>query len=172
MISSQYARSLAAYNEWQNVSIFAAADRLTEAERREDHRAFFRSIHGTLAHILWADHIWLSRFERCVKPSVQQKESGDYIGDWASMRTERMRTDAIFAEWTSELDEGALGCDLRWFSGSVGEEVSAPVWVIAAHIFNHQTHHRGQVHAMLTAAGERMADTDLFLMPVERWPVG
>ena len=171
MISPQHARSMAAYNEWQNASIFAAADRLTEGARREDRRAFFRSIHGTLAHILWADHVWLSRFERCAKPPTAQQDSGDYIGDWASLRIERDRTDHLFSDWASGLDEDTLSETLSWYSGSTGRDAQARVWVVITHIFNHQTHHRGQVHAMLTAAGERTADTDLFLMPAERWPL-
>jgi uncharacterized damage-inducible protein DinB len=60
--------------------------------------------------------------------------------------------------------------NLKWFSGSVGREVEAPLAVLLPHIFNHQIHHRGQAHAMVTAAGGVTADTDLFLMPREFWP--
>ena len=55
--------------------------------------------------------------------------------------------------------------DLSWFSGALQADVSKPMWMLVSHFFNHQTHHRGQVHAMLTSAGAKPDDTDLFIMP-------
>lgn len=170
MISRSHVRTMAAYNRWQNDAIYAAAATLDEKERMRDRGAFFGSIHGTLAHILWADHVWLSRFDKCARPGVLQKDSASYGGEWAAMRAARHETDVLMESWTASLDEAALASVLEWFSGSSQQHARAPVWVVATHLFNHQTHHRGQVHAMLTAAGVRTEDTDLFLMPRARWP--
>ena len=68
-------------------------------------------------------------------------------------------------DWAHGLDDVALAGDLTWYSGAAGREVSRPMAMLVTHFFNHGTHHRGQVHAMLTAAGMRTDDTDLFMMP-------
>lgn len=170
MISRSHARTMAAYNRWQNDAVYAAAATLDEAERLRERGAFFGSIHGTLAHILWADHVWLSRFDQRARPGVLQKDSASYGGDWTALRASRGETDALIEGWTASLDEAALASTLEWFSGSSRQHARAPVWVVATHLFNHQTHHRGQVHAMLTAAGAQTEDTDLFLMPRAFWP--
>jgi uncharacterized damage-inducible protein DinB len=64
----------------------------------------------------------------------------------------------------NRVSESWLAEDQVWFSGSAGRDLQRPRGVVVTHFFNHQTHHRGQVHAMLTAAGETTGDTDLFLI--------
>ena len=73
--------------------------------------------------------------------------------------------DTTIIGWAEKLDGQSLAGDLTWFSGAIKREVTKPTWQLLVHFFNHQTHHRGQVHAMLTAAGGRPHDTDLFVMP-------
>lgn len=164
MISPEHASLMARYNRWQNGSIFKAADALTDAERREDRGAFFSSIHETLSHILWADRIWLSRFGACEAPGGSIKNSTRLYPDWLPMMEARQKMDRIIIEWAQGLDNKALSKDLKWFSGAAQADVTRPVWLLVTHIFNHQTHHRGQVHAMLTSAGVSPEDTDIFLM--------
>ena len=73
--------------------------------------------------------------------------------------------DQAINDWATGLDDERLTGDLSWFSGALQADVSKPMWMLVSHFFNHQTHHRGQVHAMLTSAGPKPEDTDLFIMP-------
>ena len=68
MITSDYVRTMASYNRWQNESLYGAAGTLTDAQRKEQRGAFFGSIHGTLNHLLWADQMWMSRFAGTPRP--------------------------------------------------------------------------------------------------------
>ena len=165
MIQPEHPRLMARYNRWQNESLYAAASGLTDEARRADRGAFFRSIHETLSHILWADRIWLSRFGQCEKPDVGIRDSARFMGDWAALATARRDMDETIIAWAEGMSAEELSRELTWHSGAAGREVSKPVWLLVTHIFNHQTHHRGQVHAMLTAAGATPDDTDIFLMP-------
>lgn len=169
MITGRYLRMMAQYNQWQNSSIYAAADTIDDAARREPRGAFWGSIHGTLSHLVWADQIWLSRFEQAAKPPVGLSDSAGMIADWQDLRERRGAIDAVIIAWADSFDPGPVRGELNWYSGAAGRDVSAPLGVVLPHFFNHATHHRGQVHAMLTAAGARPDDTDLFLMPPDAW---
>ncbi|MGE5271603.1 MAG: DinB family protein [Thiohalocapsa sp.] len=164
MITSAYVRTMAAYNAEMNRRLYAAADRLGEEERRRDRGAFWHSIHGTLVHILWGDNQWMSRFDSWQRPQTPIKESDHFIAGWDELRQARDHADADISRWADSIDEAWLGQDLTWFSGAAGREISAPKRLLVAHFFNHQTHHRGQAHALITAAGEQTDDTDLFLV--------
>lgn len=165
MISPEHVRLMARYNAWQNESLIQAADGLGDAARLAGGGAFWGSIAGTLNHILWADHIWMSRLAGWPKPALGQKESPRMTPDWAAYLQARRAADAGITAYAETLEAETLRRDLSWFSGSVQRDVSLPVWMCLTHLFNHQTHHRGQAHALITAAGGRPEDTDLFLMP-------
>lgn len=165
MIDAAYARTMAAYNRWQNASLYTAADALSEAERRAPRGAFWGSIHGTLAHLAWGDSVWLARFSATAPPSVPIKRSSDFVDEWATLKAERARLDTRIENWAATLDATWLAGDMSWFSAAMNRQVTKPTWILVAHMFNHQTHHRGQVHAMLTAAGTKPDDTDLPFMP-------
>lgn len=164
MITPSYVRTMAAYNAEMNRRLFGAANRLSDAARREDRGAFWHSIHGTLVHILWGDRQWMSRFADWPRPQTRIQQSDRHIEDWTELRAARDTADADIARWAERIDESWLGGDLTWWSGAAGREVSAPKRLLVAHFFNHQTHHRGQAHALITAAGEATGDTDLFLV--------
>lgn len=166
MISVDHLRLMARYNTWQNASLYAAADTLDDAARRQERGAFWGSIHGTLNHILWADHIWMSRFSDWPKPAVAQKQSPTFASDWSDLKLQRHEADRRIEAWTRGLNPTELEGDLVWFSGALGREATAPRWVCLTHFFDHQTHHRGQIHAQLTAVGAKPDDTDLFFLPV------
>ncbi|MGL5737223.1 MAG: DinB family protein [Beijerinckiaceae bacterium] len=165
MITKDVVRSFARYNAWQNQSLYAAADTLHDAARTADRGAFFQSIHGTLSHLIWADHMWMHRFAGLPKPAVGIKESPSYFSDWAALKQERAACDGAIQDWADALDPAWLVEDLVWYSGAVQREMRKPRWKVVLHFFNHQTHHRGQAHAMLTAAGAKPDDTDIILMP-------
>ena len=164
MITPAYASTMARYNAYMNAEIYAAAARLDDPARRAARGAFWESIHGTLSHLMWADGMWMSRFTAWEKPACPMKESPAYMPDFDAMRAARSDLDARLQDWASALDPDWLAADQTWFSGSIQQDVTQPRALLVAHMFNHQTHHRGQAHAMITAAGERTGDTDLWLL--------
>ena len=172
MITSDYLRSMARYNRWQNESLYEAAAGLSDEARRENRGAFFGSIHATLSHLYWADRIWLSRFDLCEPPGVPNRESGRFVGDFEELRSKREELDAVLIAFCDAYETGPVKGALEWYSGAIKANAKAPLGVVFTHLFNHQTHHRGQVHAMLTAAGAKPKDTCLFIMPLELWPKG
>ena len=165
MITPAHVATMARYNVWQNRSLYTAADGLSEEARRQDRGAFFKSIHGTLCHILFGDQIWLHRFAGTEAPRAKTfAESATAIANWAELKSERVRFDRLITGWAEGLDPKWLEGDLAWHSGALKRDFSKPKWLLVTHLFNHQTHHRGQVHAMLTAAGAKPEDTDLCFM--------
>jgi uncharacterized damage-inducible protein DinB len=166
MITTAHVASMARYNRWQNQSLYTAADGLSDEERKCDRGAFFKSIHGTLSHILFGDQIWLHRFAGLPAPQAKGiADSATTMPVWAELAGERKRFDEVIIGWADGLDAGWLEGDLTWRSIIYNRDFSKPKWLLVTHLFNHQTHHRGQVHALLTAAGAKPEDTDLCFMP-------
>jgi uncharacterized damage-inducible protein DinB len=155
---------MAAYNSEMNRRLYGPASRLSDAARKADRGAFWGSIHATLTHILWGDCAWMSRFAGWEKPAGILKESAQLFDDFAALQAARVAADARIDQWALTIDQSWLDQPLAWFSGAANREVTAPPTLLVAHFFNHQTHHRGQAHALITAAGERTEDTDLFLV--------
>lgn len=157
---------LARYNRWQNSNLLGAADRIGAVERARDRGAFFGSIERTFHHVLWADRMWMSRFGGAVAaPSGGIAQSVEFDGGWDAFRSARADLDRVILGWARTVTPDWFEGGIRWFSGASGREMNAPKPLAVMHLFNHQTHHRGQIHAMLTAAGERPGDTDIPLMP-------
>jgi uncharacterized damage-inducible protein DinB len=166
MITVAYVRAMADYNQWQNENLYGAADRLTDAQRREPRGAFFGSIHATLNHLLWADQIWMSRLAGTPKPKAPgiPGSVGMFEG-WEELKRERVAFDRIILDWAGRPDQGWLEGDLTWLSGATGRQLSKPKGLLITHMFNHQTHHRGQVHCLLTQCGVKPGITDLAFRP-------
>ena len=166
MISAEYLQTLARYNSWQNQNLMTAADSLDEAALRAYRGAFFGSILATLNHILWADRMWMSRLADWPKPAKRSlAESVAETPDWNGYKAARPRMDADLSAWAGQQRDEDLTGTLTWYSQSAEREIKKPLGLILTHLFNHQTHHRGQVHAMLTAAGARPDQTDLPFLP-------
>src|SRR4029079_13403904 len=106
----------------------------------------------------------MRRFANGRGPTKPIKQSDHLIEPWAELRAARDKADADIARWAGKVDGPCLTAVLTWFSGSANREITAPKRLLVTHFFNHQTHHRGQAHAMITAAGEKTDDTDLFLV--------
>ncbi len=166
MIDKSYVIAMTAYNAWQNESLYRCAGELTAEERRRDRGAFFKSIQATLNHILWADMTWLHRFANTPAPTVGPAQATDMFLKFSELRASRVAFDSTMQTWAADLDPAWLKGDFHWYSGILKRDVSKAKWVLLTHLFNHQTHHRGQVHAMLTAAGTKPEDTDLMLMDI------
>jgi uncharacterized damage-inducible protein DinB len=166
MPNADYARMMARYSAWQNKSLVMAADSLDEEARLTNRGAFFGSIAATLNHLLWGDRVWMSRFAGTAAPNTPSITASLAETDsWEDYMFARGKMDAQILDWATKLDDGWFAHDLTWWSGAAGREISKPKRMLVTHFFNHGTHHRGQVHAMLTAAGAEPEDTDLFLMP-------
>ena len=161
MITPDYLTTMAAYNAEMNRRIYDAAARLSDEERRRERGAFWGSIHGTLNHILWGDTAWMSRFDGWEKPLHGIKQSASLHEDFFALKRARAEADRRISDWAGRVTPEWLSGDLAWFSAVLGKEISKAKSLLVMHFFNHQTHHRGQVHAMLTAAGEKTGDTDL-----------
>ncbi|MEM8988565.1 MAG: DinB family protein [Pseudomonadota bacterium] len=165
MITSEYVRIMARYNEWQNKSTYEAASLLSDEDRFKDQGAFFGSIHCTLSHLLWGDQIWMHRFADTPKPQADGiQASAEMILDWKELCKERKSFDDVILNWSSSLTNQDLEGDLMWYSGAAKRDVIKPIGFLVTHMFNHQTHHRGQVHAMVTSCGGKIDDTDLFFL--------
>jgi uncharacterized damage-inducible protein DinB len=165
MIDCAYVQRMARYNKWQNVNLYGVADALTDDERRRERGAFFGSIHKTLSHLLWGDRMWMSRFSDVPRPEVGIPESISLYPEWAPLKQARAAFDKTMIDWADRLEPSWLAGDLVWYSGSAKKEMSQPKWLLVTHMFNHGTHHRGQVHCMLTQAGGKPQPTDLPWMP-------
>lgn len=164
MVTTAFVRTMAAYNAEMNRRLYDAAARIPDAERRKDSGAFWGSLHGTLSHLLWGDQMWMSRFDNWPKAAVIQKESAAMIGDFDELRRLRADADQRISDWAGRVTDAWLADDMVWFSASVQKELRSPRSFAVTHFFNHQTHHRGQAHALITACGEKTGDTDLFLV--------
>jgi uncharacterized damage-inducible protein DinB len=166
VITPAHAQLMACYNTWQNLSLYTAADTLSDAHRKMNRGAFWNSIHSTLNHLLWGDEQWMSRFANWPAPTGHNIPAMlDGNGDWATLKAARQTFDAKIEAWADDLTDEWLAAEVTWYSGAAGRELSKPAWLLVTHFFNHETHHRGQVHVMLTQAGAKPDDTDLFLTP-------
>ena len=164
MITPDYLQRMARYNRWQNDSIYGAAETLSDADRRADRGSFFKSILATLSHVLWADQIWMSRLSDWAPPGTGIPGSTTLYDDWADLRDRRQTADQTFLSWADQIDQSQIDGDLH-YQDSTGAAQTRNRALCLMQVFNHQTHHRGQVHAMLTAAGASPEDTDLPFMP-------
>ena len=165
MISTEWVRLMARYNAWQNEQVMAAVRHMPAAELTRDRGAFFGSILGTLNHLVWGDLMWMSRFDGGPSAEVPLSESADYFPTIGAWEAERFRLDGRIRLWAASLHEIDLVGDLTWHSVAFGKEFRKPMGLCVTQLFNHQTHHRGQVHAMLTAAGVDPGPTDVPFMP-------
>ncbi len=167
MITQEHCHNMARYNRWQNQSLFGAADGISDEARRLDRGAFFGLIHRTLNHLLWADVSWMSRFDDWSPPDVYFDDAPDWIGEWTDMQARRVDVDARIYEWSQRVATDDLMQKIHWIHRESGKDVEAVFGYAVNHMFNHQTHHRGQANAMVTAAGGVPRVTDFFMMPAD-----
>lgn len=161
---------LANYNQWMNAKVYEAAAQLDETELTRDREAFFGSILGTLNHILVADTIWLQRFAkhpRC-HPLLQQvaelpapvRLDQILFDDLAELARHRNWMDRQIIDWVQVLTDVDLELVLRYHN-TKGVAASKRFSSLLLHLFNHQTHHRGQVTVLLSQSGVDVGVTDL-----------
>jgi uncharacterized damage-inducible protein DinB len=105
--------------------------------------------------------MWMSRFAGAPRPEGGIPQSVSLHEDWTELKRQRAAFDATILQWADGLDPTWLEGDLTFYSGTAKRDLTRPRSLLAMHFFNHQTHHRGQVHCMLTQAGGRPHATDL-----------
>lgn len=141
---------MARFNAWANGRIYDAVSRLPEAEYKQDRKAFFGSIHNTLNHLLAVDRIWTGRIEG-VDRGVTALDQVLH-DDFESLRADREAEDRRFIELADRVAKEGLDRPIRYRSMANPAELETRIGHIVITLLNHQTHHRGQVHAMLTQA--------------------
>jgi len=159
----EYAQTLAVYNRWMNAGIYAACSMLADEQRKRDVGAFFKSIHGTLNHILLGDRIWLGRFTS--RPFVFRSLDQELYSDFVELRTQRSSTDEDIKTWVDSLSDSEFAGQMSYTSVINPQPRTYPFWLAVAQLFHHQTHHRGQVTALLMQQGIDPGVTDLIALP-------
>jgi len=153
-------QTLAAYNRWANRRLYEAAARLSEAQYREGRGAFFGSLHGTLNHILTGDRIWLRRMtDEGPAPARLNEIVHEDLG---ALRLAREAEDERIIRVVDGIGDADWDRVLR-YSNSSGMVQATIFREALAHFFNHQTHHRGQAHAILTGLGQPSVEMDLII---------
>ena len=155
----QHFTMFAAYNQWANRRIYDAAAQLTKDEFERNVGAFFGSAMGTLNHLLVADRIWMKRFTN----GGEAPKTLDAIlhRDFQPLRKAREAEDLRIIAWIGGLTEKAMAGRFTYMTVSDMRTVSQRLAPALAHVFNHQTHHRGQAHAILTMLGKPSITLDL-----------
>ena len=157
-MADRYFLTLARYNAWANARLYDACAQLPEAEYMKERPAFFRSLHGTLNHILVGDRIWVARIER--KPSPKVTLDQILYGDLVALRVARIAEDEHLVNVVSEISVRALDQPLA-YTTTEGTRQKTVLRFVLAHLFNHQTHHRGQAHGLLSQTAVKPPPLDL-----------
>jgi len=157
---------MAGYNAWANGRLYDAAAALADADYRANLGAFFGSVHGTLNHLLVADRIWMRR----LTGEGEAPAALDTIlfDDFVALRAARETEDARIAGHVASLSETDLAAPFSYRTIVRPAEISQKRGEALLHVFNHQTHHRGQAHALLTRITGAAPSLDLILFQRER----
>ncbi|MGP0175256.1 DinB family protein [Pseudomonas sp. NCHU5208] len=169
----EHLRQMASYNTWMNARLYEAAQTLPDSEISAERGAFFGSILGTLNHLAVADLIWLGRYsghparfaalqalDDLPRPSRLNQPLAADIRELANLRT---RLDACLEALAQEMREEHLDQPLS-YRNTQGVEARKDFFALLMHLFNHQTHHRGQATTLLMQAGVNMGVTDLLAL--------
>ncbi len=163
MYDGTYYSLMAEYNCWMNQKIYHVCASIPDEQRKQNMGAFFKSIHGTLNHLLYGDKAWMGRFTN--QPFSGTSLSQELYVDFEELRAQREKTDQQILEWSKDLDPDWLSQPFAYTSHSDGKQRVMPGWILVTHLFNHQTHHRGQVTTLIKQLGYEPGVTDIPWMP-------
>ncbi|MBL8674890.1 MAG: damage-inducible protein DinB [Rhodospirillales bacterium] len=149
----------AGYNAWANRRLYEAAATLSETQYHADRGVFFGSMHGTLNHLLATDLIWMRRFTG--EGPAPDRLDAILFDNLDQLRAARENEDRRIVDWVAGLDDTRLAGVIRYRRVSTPDEYVQPLMPALAHWFNHQTHHRGQAHAILTGLTGTAPELDL-----------
>jgi uncharacterized damage-inducible protein DinB len=158
----------AAYNAWANARLYDAAEALSDAEFDRDAGAFFGSMKGTLNHLLVGDRIWMKRFTG--EGEAPRRLDQIVHPNLGPLRLAREAEDRRIVEWVSGLTDKDLAGRFTYMTVTDLRTVSQRLAPALAHLFNHQTHHRGQAHTILSFLGKEPPSLDLIYF--QRTPEG
>ena len=150
--------TFAAYNAWANMRLFEAAAALPAGAFEAERGAFFGSLSGTLNHILVADRFWLARLEGAENPDYRLDSV--LAPGLPALRALREREDARITSYVAGLGEADFLAPMA-YRNTAGQAFSQSRAEILTHLFNHQTHHRGQAHGILSQSGVEPPPLDL-----------
>ncbi|WGD32292.1 DinB family protein [Ancylobacter sp. WKF20] len=157
--------NFADYNRWANARLYAAAARLSPDEFRADRGAFFGSVCGTLNHLLATDRIWLRRITGTGE--APDRLDAQLFESFADLAAARVADDARITDLAASLTSERLLAPIT-YANMTGAQFTQPLWTVLDHLFNHQTHHRGQVHTLLTILGGPEAGPTIDLIARQR----
>jgi uncharacterized damage-inducible protein DinB len=166
MISPHYCRVFASYNHWFNEKLYAACDALGTDARTQEAGAFFHSIQGTLQHLIWGDLYWCRTLKIDISDFDGNQDAFDegITADWRAMKQARLQIDDALIAWAATITQEFLDADASYTGANgVVRELTQALWV--TQMFNHQTHHRGQVTTLLSQRGIDVGATDIYHAP-------
>lgn len=155
----QHFTMFASYNAWANARVYEAAAALGEDEFTRDMGAFFGSMMGTLNHILVADRIWMKRFTG--EGDAPATLDAILFPEFGKLRTAREAEDKRIVKWIGSRTEKDFAGRFTYMTVTDMRTVSQRLSPALSHFFNHQTHHRGQAHTILTSLGKPSLQLDL-----------
>ena len=159
MTPAEHYRMFANYNSWANNRLYEAAARLSSEQYRADRGAFFKSVHGTLNHLLVTDRIWMQRFTG--EGDAPNRLDAILFETFDELRAAREAEDRRILRFVAGLDDRRIEGTIKYRRVSSPDEFEQQLAPALAHWFNHQTHHRGQVHALLTSLVGQAPELDL-----------
>ena len=163
MITTDYCSLMARYNQWMNKRLYEVCSSIGYSKRKENLGAFFDSIHSTLNHILYGDLAFLARFTN--DPPEPPEIGVDLYADFSELQQQRIAVDIRILQWSTAFTQEWLQTPLTYTSKVDGVTRTVENWVLIVHLFNHQTHHRGQVTTLLSQLDLDMGTTDIPFMP-------
>jgi uncharacterized damage-inducible protein DinB len=149
------------YNAWANGRLYEAAAALSTEQYRADRGAFFKSVHGTLNHLLVTDHVWMHRFTG--EGAAPERLDAILFENFTELRAAREAQDRRIIDFVDRLDDARIAGTIKYRRVSTPEQFEQQMAPALAHWFNHQTHHRGQVHTILTGLVGKAPELDLLI---------
>lgn len=159
MTPTAHYRMFGRYNAWANGRLYDAAAQLTSEQYRADRGAFFKSVHDTLNHLLVTDRIWMQRFTG--EGDAPDRLDAILFETLGELRAAREVEDRRITGFVDGLDAARIEGTIKYRRVSSPEEIEQQLAPALAHWFNHQTHHRGQVHTLLTGIAGQAPALDL-----------
>lgn len=159
MTPSAHYQMFGHYNAWANARLYDAAARLSVEQYRADRGAFFGSVHGTFNHLLATDRIWMQRFTGT--GDAPDRLDAILFETFDELRPAREAEDRRIVDFVDALDDARIAGTIKYRRVSTPEVFEQPLAPALAHWFNHQTHHRGQLHALLTGLVGQAPELDL-----------
>jgi uncharacterized damage-inducible protein DinB len=155
--------ALARYNLWATQCVLDACDKVPDEAYRRDIGLFFKSLHGTLNHlIVGGDLIWYPRFAQGISPKALAHDM-EVEHDRAALRRRLVQSGERWHALVEGFDATRYDGQLDYITMR-GTRAVLPFAATLAHVFNHGTHHRGQLHAGLTLLGHPGPELDLVYM--------